>query len=104
MKKIVGGIKDANGIFVVEPKKALPPISIESPAEDISIDNLIGRGLVALDRLMKVIMTDISTGLPNRDTVQNLKDCMAMLHSLKEKEKDFLDNLSDDELEKLIKK
>lgn len=108
MKKIIGGTKDENGMYIAEPKKdilvASPPISIDPVAEDISIDNLIGRGLVALDRLMKVIMINISSGAPNRDTVMNLRDAMAMLHSLKEKEKELIDGLSDEALEKIAKK
>lgn len=89
----------------VDPSKIQePPQATEPFSTDVSIDDLLGKGLAALDRLMKVIMMDISTGAPERDTVMNLKDVMAMLHELKKKEKELLENLSDEELESLIKK
>lgn len=77
------------------------PPAPEDKSDDLSIDSLLADGLVAINRLMKSIMQDISAGTPDRDTVQNLKDVMAMLRDLKKDEQGILDNLSTEELERL---
>lgn len=107
MKKIAGWAKDENGFYIKENPKVNPltkevPAAESSPA-DINIDSLMGKGLLALDRLMKVILTDISTGIPERDTVMNLKDVMGMLHILKAKEEADLALLPTDQLKKMSK-
>lgn len=68
---------------------------------DPNIDSMMKRGLESIDRLMRVIYKDISTGAPSRETVMNLKDCMIMLKDLKEREADLLEEMSDEELKKL---
>lgn len=103
-KKIVGGTKDENGIYLPQPKTAVPPTSSSPPAliEDLSIDDLLKRGLRALYGAMRAIEVDIGSGLPARETIQNLKDVMSMLKELKKDEKDLLSDLTDDELSKMV--
>lgn len=102
MRKVVGYTKDENGIFVKDKPKVSPPSPEANPA-DISIDSLIGIGLLGLDRLMKSILRHITAETYERDTVMNLKDVMTMLHSLKAIEKEQLAELSDEDLEKMSK-
>lgn len=96
-------IKNSRGEFekvpVVEPAPAPLPTG-----DDIAIDDLLKSGLGAIDRLLKVIWTQISTGAIDRATVQNLKDCVSMLLELKKKEQEFLDGLPDSDLAKLAHK
>lgn len=94
-RKFLLGQKDAQGAY-------LPPEPVAPEQEpDLDIDSLMKRGLAAIARLMRVITTDISTGCPSRETVQNLKDAMSMLKDLKERETELLESMSDEELEKL---
>ena len=101
MKKIVPpaltGTKDAAGAFVKEsPGPSAPTIDLTGP--DVAIDTLLKRALGTIERIMKACSQEASTGAPSRESVQNLKDCVAMLHTLKEKEDEILDEMSDEEL------
>lgn len=93
------GIKDENGAFTPLPQ---PKPLADSKFEDLSIDEELGRGLLAVNRLMTLILQDISMGAPARDTVANLKDCMSILKDLKKSEADILEELDEDQLKKLI--
>lgn len=68
---------------------------------DVSIDLLLNRGLLAIERTMKFIVTKSCTGGLERNDVMNLKDLMVLLQDLKEKEDDILEKMSDEELEKI---
>lgn len=107
MKKIVGGIKDENGIFVPQ-KPAQAPSEPIFPKQDVvmdlSIDNLLHNGLIAIAAIMRDIRAEITLKGPSRNTVANLKDVMTMLRELKKDEKEILDEISDEDLEKLLKK
>lgn len=72
---------------------------IDTPP-DLDIASMRKRGLAAIDRLMRCITSDISSGNPARETVQNLKDAMTMLNDLKDIEDQALEELSEEELEK----
>lgn len=91
-------VKDETGAYVKVSPEPLPSLV------DVSIDDLLGKGLLAVERVMKSILTEASSGNPSREAVMNLKDCMAILWELKKKERDFLDNLTDEELERMTKK
>lgn len=106
MRKIVEGIKDDTGSFIPLPKLQTPPVKTEDPIpESISIDALLSTGLNAIYRTMRYLMGEISSpGGPSRETIMNLKDIMSMLHDLKKKEQDLMDDFSDEDLEKLSKK
>lgn len=80
------------------------PVLSAPSTDDLSIDSLLQEGLKSIYMLMRVIRDDIRTGNPERNTVMNLKDAMAMLHELREKEQDLLESLSDEELEKATQK
>ena len=90
-------------VQVLDEKGALidAPLSSES-VSDISIDKLLDNGLLALQKSMNFILHSITAQGPTRETIQNLKDCMIMLHELKEKESELLKDLSEDELKKLL--
>jgi hypothetical protein len=101
-RRLVTGTKDSNGAYITE--QVSPPGPAPLPSDvitDISIDSLLNRGLRAIYGLMRAIETDIGTGAPSRETVQNLKDALGMLKDLKKDEKDLLDELSDEQLEKM---
>ncbi len=100
-KLLVGGTKDSNGIYT--PKEQVAPTPAPEPT-DVSIDDLMRAGLQAIRGTMKAIMTDVNTGMPSRETVMNLKDIMGMLKELKKEERELLDNLTDEQLEGLLKK
>lgn len=85
-------MKDDQGCYVKSPGE-LPP-----PAPDSNIDSMLLRGLAALDRLLRVVTMDISTGNPSRETVQNLKDVMGMLEALKKRESETLESMSEEDL------
>lgn len=88
-------LKDANGVYIKESPEPIPPVT-----PDLSIDSMLQRGLAAIDRLMRVITIDISSGNPSRETVMNLKDAMGMLESLKKRESEMLGQMSEEDLEK----
>lgn len=90
-------------VQVLDEKGALvdAPLSSE-PMADISIDKLINNGLLALQKSMNFILHSVTAQGPTRESIQNLKDVMSMLHELKEKETELLKDLSEDELRKLL--
>lgn len=91
MKRLSVGQKDENGIYTPPPKKEVEPT-------DISIDDLMKVGLQCIRGAMKAVSADIGTGAPARESIMNLKDLLSMLRDLKKDEKDFLNNLTDEEL------
>lgn len=99
MKKIIGGVKDENGIFTKNPT---PPIVQDVVTiTDISIDHLMREVLTNIAGIIRAVKLDVGTGMPSRESVQNLKDCQAMLKDLRKDEQDYLDALSDEELKNL---
>ena len=101
---ISSGVKDESGAYtrVVAPSPPVAPEPTpELPKGNLTIDELLQIGLNQIERLMICVGKDISTGVPSRESVMNLKDCMSMLHELKKKEQELLDALSDDELKTL---
>ncbi len=80
------------------------PANIPEPSTlDLSIDEMLKSGLKQIYKLLRVISDDITSRTFTRETVQNLKDCMTMLHDLKQKEDEVLDTLSQEDLEKIVK-
>lgn len=84
----IPGTKDANGAFVPE-----PPM-------DLSIDSLLKNGLEAIHGVMKSCLRESKSGVPSRESVMNLKDCIAMLNTLKDKEDALLSDMDDEALAK----
>lgn len=106
MRKIVEGIKDTTGSFLPPSRPVYVEIIKDALVPDtISIDNMLNTSLTSLYRILRHINGEISSPAgPTRETIQNLKDVMTMLHELKKKEQDLLNEISDEELEKLSKK
>ncbi len=83
----VPGAKDASGAYVIQ-------------GRDLSIDSLMQEGLAAIHGIMTACRREAANGNPSRESVQNLKDAMSMLHQLKEKEAEILETLTDEDLAK----
>lgn len=89
--RTIPGTKDGSGAFMPETK-------------DLSIDGLMKQGLEALHDVMRSCRQEAKGATPSRECVMNLRDCMAMLHQLKEKEQEILEGMSNEALEEVIKK
>lgn len=106
-RRIVGGTKDENGIFTKTPAPAkLEEIPPPPPAldPDLSMDSMLYRGLMTIDRIMLACAKEASTGAPSRESVMNLKDCIAMIHVLQEKEAEILDKMTNEQIEEFLRK
>lgn len=77
--------------------------STPSP-EEVSIDDLMSKGLKAMYGVMRAVNADAASGAPSRNTVMNLKDLMSMLKELKKEEQNVLSVMSEEDLEKIVKK
>lgn len=94
--------KDEDGKYIKE-----TPTAVESPPStpsDLSIDDEMDKGLLAIHRLMKQVNEDVVARVKPKDTVVILKACMDMLRDLKKAETDLLDKLSDEELQEFLQK
>jgi hypothetical protein len=60
------------------------------------------KGLTIIDRMMRIIMMDVSSGSPSRESVMNLKDCMNLLQTMKQNESEILDIMTTEQLEEKI--
>lgn len=95
MRKIVDGMKDSSGAYVKEDTRVLP---------NVSIDDLLKESLINLQRIVsKISIETTKTGFPAKEIIQAQKDCVSMLQDLKKTEKELMENMSDEELIKLIK-
>lgn len=103
IKRSIPGLKDENGIYVpmVAPKADIMP---SAPDPDVSLDDIGKRVIVALDRATKTLLQAITAGSVDRDTIGALKDCSMMLKDLKKDEKDYLESLTDEEIESRLSK
>lgn len=105
MKRFIpGGVKDENGIYLPLPKPPTVVPTSSTPDPDVSLDDIGKRIIVAMDRATKVLLSKISADDVSRETIGALKDCQIMYKDLRKDEKDLLESLSDEDLEKLIKK
>ncbi len=105
MAKIIPGmVRNEEGILQKAPGETLvPSLSIAQPSIDVSIDDLLKKGLLGIERAIKHLLESITAGNVDREVIGCLKDCMTMLHELKRKEKEILDSLTDEQLDKLLK-
>lgn len=105
-KRTVPGYKNADGVYEKLPVEKTVSSTVEPsdiiPA-NLSIDDLMRQGLENIYGIIRAIKVDVGSGAPSRETVMNLKDVMTMLRDLKKEERDLLDDLTDEELEKLAK-
>jgi len=97
--------KDENGIYKIvnAGQTILIDPTNQKIESDISIDNLLARGLDAINRAMKSLSRQITADTFDKDTIDMLKACMQMLHELKKKENEILEEMSDEDLKKLAK-
>lgn len=71
----------------------------------VSVDGMINEGTLILRKMMTAIANATpERGMPARDTVATFKDCMAMLHELKKKEKELASSMSEDEVMAALKR
>lgn len=93
-------VKDENGQYIkADPSPTQP--EAETPPAELSIDELRRRGLAAVGRVIKIVNERTISYSHSREDVQNLKDCLLMLHDLKDLEDEALKKLSEEELRKL---
>lgn len=71
-------------------------------APDASVDSYIQQCYVTVQYLLARVKKDIQSGNYDRDTVLSLRDCLSMLFDLKKREEELLENMSAEDLEKLI--
>lgn len=81
------------------PKRSNPDPLIS----DISVDSLIGDGLLALHREMKQILALGAHGKLDAPTARDLRDHVKLLFEIKDREKSLLDDLTDEELAEMVK-
>jgi hypothetical protein len=104
-KRTIPGFKDENGAFVPiakEPGVPKPPASL--PLDDVSLDEIAGRIITSLNRASRHLLENITAGSVDRETIGALKDIAAVLKDLRKEEKDILEQLTDEELDKMIRK
>lgn len=101
-KTIPGMIKDDSGMYVKAVVKEPEKKPVPEPA--LSLDDMLKQGMTLIQRSLKTLGSTISSGVVDRETIGCLKDCMTMLHELKKKEDEILNSLSDEDIEKLLKK
>ncbi len=101
MKKIVGGFKDENGIYISAPQPRMaepPPISIPEPGSLDEIGDVI---ILALSRAVKRLTERVVAGDVSREVIGALKDCEGMFRELSKKEREWLKGLTDEQLSQL---
>ena len=103
MRKLIDPAKAAAVDRIVENSKPIrKELSSEPIAADISLDDLIGKSLLILYRETRALLEESSAGKLSKDSAVCVRDNLKLLKELKEKEKSVLDNLTDEELEKLV--
>ncbi len=103
-RSIPGATKDAQGMYtpVAAPLKTedAPSVAPPSPTLDINLDKILEKQLTALDRATSFILAKCSSN-PTKDDIQSLATCLKLTMELKTKEKEMLDELTDEDLESL---
>lgn len=72
--------------------------------EQLNIDALMKQGLQSICGVLRACLLESRTSAPSRESIQNLKDAMAMLHELKDREEEDMERLTDEQLEELANK
>lgn len=102
MKRIVSppptSIKDDTGAFV----KVIPPAP-EPVVTDIRLDDIHERQLLILHREVKRLTELSATSLLSKDEGIAFERCVKILREFKKEERDALDALSDEKLDRLDK-
>ena len=90
------GLKDEHGQY-------LKPEVVKEPPLSGSLDDILNRQLLALERVTRQLVARSTEGNMTRDEIQSLATVIKVTVELKEHEKELIDELSDAELEKFIK-
>lgn len=107
-RKVVGGTKDAHGIYTPTPKavEAPPTLATSHPSDpkvsDISLDDLIGKHLLIIYRDTRQLLIESVTGKLSKESSQCLRDNLKLLLELKDREKDIFEDIPEEELRKII--
>lgn len=83
--------------------KQLPPVA-DIPVSDISVARLIDDSLLVLYREVKNLLIASSKGKLDAVSARDLRDNLKLLFELKDREKDLLKNLTDEEIQILLDK
>ncbi len=97
---------------IVHPPKTITQVSLEEEVKrqsavkdvastDISIDRLLTDGLLGIYREVKNLLYLSAKGKLSSSDAKDLRDTVKLLFELKDREKDLLENLSNEDLEKL---
>lgn len=73
----------------------------DRPLSEISVDSLLGDGLLSLYREMRNLKFLTSKGKLGPAEAKDLRDTVKLLFELKDREKELLESLDDDELRAL---
>lgn len=84
------------------PPEAFPPTAADPVISDIQIENLISDGLLILHREIHNLKVKSARGKLEAADARDLRDHLKLLFELKDREKDYLKTLSEDELKSLI--
>lgn len=91
---------------IVKPATHIPeldkPKTQDPLISDISVDSLIGDGLLALHREIKNILALGVHGKLEPNDARDLRDHVKLLFEIKDRENDLLKNLTNEELEALL--
>lgn len=97
MKRIIPSNPSTTSMQAPKERPADPLIS------DISVDGLIGDGLLALWREIKNILRLGANGKLDAATARDLRDNLKLLFELKDREKSLLGDMTDEELQSKAK-
>lgn len=98
-------IKDDTGAFI---KASLPPIEKKKAVRDpkpsqISLGELMDKHLLLLYRETRALLMESGNGgRLSKDSATMMRENLKLIVELRKKEKELLDQLSDDEIKKLI--
>jgi|SRR5579859_6734086 len=105
MRKIIqNALKDENGQYLPLPISKPPKKHRDPKASDISLDDLMDKHLLLLYRETRMLLEESSGGKLSKDSANSMRENMKLIVELKKKEKELLDNLSNEELEELKNK
>lgn len=93
---------------IVKPNQNTDLSSLEPPKvpdvfiTDISVDGLLGDGLQALRREVKNLLMLSAKGKLDAASARDLRDTVKLLFELKDREKDILESMSEEALQKAV--
>lgn len=91
---------------IVKPMTEIPKLVVDNDTviSDISISRLMDQGLVALNREVKNILILSARGKLEASDARDLRDTIKLLFELKDRERELLNGITDEQLEILNNK